>query len=72
MGARAAKVDVYESPEQRWVPTSKRDMIMIDRFIRTARQAVTRKRGRDFVAGIISGPDTTFRSELIEVMSRTR
>jgi hypothetical protein len=72
MGGRAAKVDMYESPRQRWVPTSKRDMIMIDRLIRTARQAVTRKRGQDFVADIISGPDTTFRSELIEVMSRTR
>jgi hypothetical protein len=48
------------------------DMIMIDRLIRTARRTVTRKREQNFVTGILNGPDNTFRSELIEVMSRTR
>jgi hypothetical protein len=45
---------------------------MIERLIRTAVQAVTRERERNFVTGVLNGPDNTFRSELIEVMSRAR
>jgi hypothetical protein len=47
-------------------------MNMINRLIRTAMQAGARKGERDYVTAVLRGPDTTFRSELIEVMSRAR
>jgi hypothetical protein len=47
-------------------------MIMIDRFIRTVRQAASRRREQNFVADVLNGPDSSFRSELIEVFSRAR
>jgi len=45
---------------------------MINRLIRTVKQAGARKRERDHITAVLCGPDSTFRSELIEVMSRTR
>jgi hypothetical protein len=45
---------------------------MMDRLLRTARQAVARNRDRNFVSDVLNGPDSTFRSELIEIISRTR
>jgi hypothetical protein len=47
-------------------------MIEITRLIRIALQAGARKRQRDYLTDIIGGPDTTYRSELIEVTSSTR
>ena len=47
-------------------------MIMIDRLVRTAMKTVARRREQNFVTQVLTGPDNTFRSELIEVMSRTR
>ncbi len=41
-------------------------MIDITRMIRTAMRAGARKRQRDYLIDIIGGPDTTYRSELIE------
>jgi hypothetical protein len=47
-------------------------MITMTRLIRTALQAGARKRQRDYLIDIIGGPDTTYRSELIEATSSTR
>jgi hypothetical protein len=47
-------------------------MNMINRLIRTAMQAGARKREQDYITAVMCGPDSTFRSELIEVMSRAR
>jgi hypothetical protein len=47
-------------------------MTTFTRLIRTALQAVARKRQRDYLTDIIGGPDTTYRSELIEATSSTR
>jgi hypothetical protein len=47
-------------------------MITMTRLIRTALQASARKRQRDYLTDIIGGPDTTYRSELIEATSSTR
>ena len=47
-------------------------MTAFNRLIRTAPQVGARKRRRDYLTGIISGPDTTYRSELIEATSSTR
>ena len=40
--------------------------------IRTAMRAGARKRQRDYLTDILSGPDTTYRSELIEATSGIR
>ncbi len=45
---------------------------MISRIMRIAMKANARRRDREYVTSILRGPDTTFRSELIEVMSNTR
>ena len=47
-------------------------MTTFTRLIRTALQAGARQRNRDHLTDIISGPDTTYRSELIEATSSTR
>jgi hypothetical protein len=47
-------------------------MIDITRVIRTALQAGARKRQQDYLTDIIGGPDTTYRSELIEATFTTR
>jgi hypothetical protein len=47
-------------------------MTTFTRLIRSALQAGARKRDRDYLADIIGGPDTTYRSELIEATSSTR
>ena len=47
-------------------------MTMFTRLIRTGLQAGARKRQRDYLTDIISGPDTTYRSELIEATSSAR
>jgi DNA polymerase/3'-5' exonuclease PolX len=47
-------------------------MTTFTRLIRTAVQAGSCRRQRDYLTDIISGPDTTYRSELIEAMSGTR
>jgi hypothetical protein len=47
-------------------------MAMLDRLIRTALRAAVRRRGSAFLAEILDGPDTSFRSELIEVGYRHR
>jgi hypothetical protein len=44
-------------------------MTTFNRLIRTAIHAGARKRQRDYLTDIISGPDTTYRSELIEAIS---
>ena len=46
-------------------------MTTFTRLIRSALQAGARKRHRDYLADIIGGPDTTYRSELIEATSST-
>jgi hypothetical protein len=54
--------------------TSPKESIMntFNRVIRTAMEALARKRQRDYLTDIICGPDTTYRSELMEVMSSAR
>jgi hypothetical protein len=47
-------------------------MTTFNRLIRTAMQAGARKRQRDHLAAIISGPDSTYRSELIEATCSAR
>ena len=47
-------------------------MTMINRLLRIATAASARRRERDYIAGVLQGPNTAFRSELIEVMSRAR
>jgi hypothetical protein len=47
-------------------------MTTFTRLIRIALQAGARKRHRDYLTDIMSGPDTTYRSELIEATSSTR
>lgn len=47
-------------------------MTTVHRLIRLAVQANTRRRDRDYIAAVLRGPDSTFRSELIEVMSHAR
>ena len=47
-------------------------MTAFTRLIRTALQAGARKRQRDYLTDILGGPDTTYRSELIEATSSTR
>jgi hypothetical protein len=44
-------------------------MTTLNRLARTARQARARKRQRDYVTDIMCGPDTTYRSELIDALS---
>jgi hypothetical protein len=46
-------------------------MIMINRLIHRAKQAGTRQRQRDHLTSVIYGPHTTYRSELIDAVSRT-
>ena len=47
-------------------------MTTFTRLIRTAMQVCACRRQRDYLTDIISGPDTTYRSELIEATSSTR
>ena len=47
-------------------------MTTFTRLIRTALLAGARKRQRDYLTDIIGGPDTTYRSELIDATSSTR
>ena len=47
-------------------------MTTFTRLIRTAMRAGARKRQRDYLTDILSGPDTTYRSELIEATSGIR
>jgi hypothetical protein len=47
-------------------------MATFTRLIRTALQAGARKRHRDYLTDIISGPDTTYRSEFIVATSSPR
>ena len=47
-------------------------MTTFTRLIRSALQAGARKRNRDHLTDIISGPDTTYRSELIDARSTLR
>jgi hypothetical protein len=70
MGAPSAKVDVYIKQEP--APSRKSIMTMIYRLIQTAKQARARRRERDYFNAVLRGPDSTFRSELIEVMSSLR
>jgi hypothetical protein len=44
-------------------------MTTFSRLVRAARQVGARKRQRDYLSHIVSGPDTTYRSELIESTS---
>jgi hypothetical protein len=39
-------------------------------IVQLLRDVLARKRERDYLDGILSGPDSAFRSELVEVMSR--
>ena len=39
-------------------------------IVRLLRDVLARRRERDYIDGILRGPDTAFRSELVEVMSR--
>jgi hypothetical protein len=45
-------------------------MTTFNRLIRAAKQAGARRRQRDYLTDIICGPDTTYRSELIEAHLR--
>ena len=45
---------------------------MIIRLIQAARQASARRRERDHLDDVLHGPDSTLRSELIEIMSSVR
>lgn len=47
-------------------------MNTIHRLVRSARQSAARRRNEAYIASILRGPDTTFRSEIIEVMARVR
>jgi hypothetical protein len=47
-------------------------MTTFTRLIRTALRAGACKRQRDHLSDIISGPDTTYRSELIEASCSRR
>lgn len=47
-------------------------MTTFTRLIRSALQAGVRKRNRAHLTDIISGPDTTYRSELIDAGSTIR
>lgn len=47
-------------------------MAPFNRLIRSAKQVGARQRQRNYLTDIICGPDTTYRSELIEAISDTR
>jgi hypothetical protein len=47
-------------------------MNTMHRLVQTARQSATRRRQQTYIAAILRGRDTTFRSELIEVIHRAR
>jgi hypothetical protein len=45
---------------------------MINRLIQTAKQANARRREREYLDAILRGPDSTLRSEIIEMLSSAR
>jgi hypothetical protein len=52
------------------IDSSEKGIMIFVRLLRALREADARKREQDWITSVIHGPETAFRSELVEVLSR--
>jgi hypothetical protein len=63
-------VDAYVFTDATTSTVPRKATMIFVRLLRALREADARRREQDWITSVIHGPETAFRSELVEVLSR--